>query len=176
MGEGLAGLGAAKEDGVGSLRGAEGELVEADALAAGGGDAGAGSGGEGEGADGHLGDLHEADVVGDLADDDGGLAVLSGHVFDEAGQGDGGAVDLGHVQALEDGGAEGTVGPAGEERVELDQEAGVGVLGLDDLGAGLVSDTASSGFKIDSHVELVVCGLVGVVLWGGGGWGEGRGG
>ena len=86
------------------------------------------------------------------------------------------------MEALEDGGAERRVGTAGEEGVELDQEAGVGVLGLDDLGAGLVSDTASSGFEIDSHV-VIWCG---VGEWwfcwmgvrggeGGGGGGEGRG-
>ena len=155
MGEGGAGLGAAEEDGVGPLGGAEGELVEGEALAAAGEDAGAGGGGESKGADRHLGALHEADVIGDLADDDGDLAVLASHVLREAGKGDGGGVHLGHVKALEDGGTELAVRSAGEEGVELDEKTSVGVLRLDHLGRALVPDAASSGFKVNSHVGIL---------------------
>jgi hypothetical protein len=69
-------LGAANEDHVRASWGAEGELVEGDALTAGGDDAGTGGGGEAEGADAELGALNHADVVGDLGNGGHDLALV----------------------------------------------------------------------------------------------------
>lgn len=68
-------LGATDEDDVGASRGAEGELVEGEALTAGLEDAGAGGGGEAQGADAELGALDEAGVIGDLGDGGHDLAL-----------------------------------------------------------------------------------------------------
>ena len=158
VGEGGPRLGSAEEDGVGALGCAEGELVEGEALTAGGEDALAGGLGEAEGADGHFGDVAEhADVVGDLANDDGGLALLVGHVLGQAVEADGGLVQLGHVQPLDNGSAELGIGTTLKELVQLDQKPSVGVLGLDHLGRALVPDTASASLQIDTHGFLLVC-------------------
>ena len=158
VGEGGPGLGSTEEDGVGALGCAEGELVEGEALTAGGEDALAGGLGEAEGADGHFGDVAEhADVVGDLANDDGGLALLVGHVLGQAVEADGGLVQLGHVQPLDNGSAELGIGTTLKELVQLDQKPSVGVLGLDHLGRALVPDTASASLQIDTHGFLFVC-------------------
>lgn len=152
VGEGLAGLGTAEEDRIGTLGRAEGELVEGDALSTSGEDAFASGLGETEGADRHLGALEHADVVSDLGHNDGNLAVLVLHVLGEAGQTNWGSIGLGLMQPLENGGAELGVSTARKELIELDEKTGVGVLRLDHLGRGLVPDTASAGLKIDSHV------------------------
>ena len=69
-------LGATDEDDVGASRGAEGELVEGQALTAGGENAGAGSGSEAESADAELGALGHASVVGDLGNGGHDLALV----------------------------------------------------------------------------------------------------
>lgn len=88
---------ASEEDGVGAGGGAEGELVEGEALAAGGDDALAGRGGEFEGGDRELGDGRETLVVEDGADGDDGLGAVGVGVaglLDEARDGERRAVDL----------------------------------------------------------------------------------
>lgn len=107
--DGLTGvLGATEEEGVGAGGGAEGELVEGQALAAGLGDPGTGGGGEAQSSDGELGDLKQAVVIGDGANDDDSLAlvrlagVLVGGGRDDAGDGHRGAVDARHEEAAED--------------------------------------------------------------------------
>jgi len=91
-------LRATEKDGVGASRGAEGELVESEALTAGLGDAGAGGGGEAEGADAHLRQLEEADIVGDAGDGGDGLALVGlGGGGLEDGTGDLGERDPGGV-------------------------------------------------------------------------------
>jgi hypothetical protein len=69
-------LGATDEDDVGASRGAEGELVEGQALTAGSENAGTGGGGEAESADAELGALDHAGVVGDLGDGGHDLALV----------------------------------------------------------------------------------------------------
>ena len=69
-------LGATDEDDVGASGGTEGELVEGDALTAGGDDAGTGGSSEAESADGELGALDHADVVGDLGNSGHDLALV----------------------------------------------------------------------------------------------------
>lgn len=101
--EGLTGvLGSAEEEGVATGGGAEGELVEGDGLAAGSGDASAGGGGEAQGSDGQLGDGQETVVVSDGSDDDDGALVLLVQVADNAGDGDGRAVDARHEETAQD--------------------------------------------------------------------------
>ena len=99
----LTGLhGAAKEDGALAKGRAHGQLVEGDALTASLGDAGTGGLGEAQRAYGELWHLVHALVIGDLADDNGDLAVLVRHVLDEPRDRDGRLVAAGHVQALAD--------------------------------------------------------------------------
>jgi hypothetical protein len=154
VGEGGAALRSTEEDGVGSSGGTESELVKSEALSSGGDDASTGGGGESEGADGELRDLKEADIVRDLGYNNSNLAVLLRHVLRKPREGDRGSVNLGLVEPLEDGSAEGRIRPPGKEGVELDQETAVRVGGLHNLHAGLVSYAASSGFKINSHIYL----------------------
>ena len=151
VGKGGTALRSSEKDGVRSSRGTKGELVESDALPACGENSLTGVGGEAEGADTQLGALHHADVVGDLANDDGDLAVLVRHVLRKTVKANGRGVDLGHVQALRDGGAKLGVGTASEELVQLDEETRVGVLRLDDLHRRLVARAAPSCFQIDTH-------------------------
>lgn len=104
-------LGATEGQGVAAGGGAEGELVQGDGLAAGGQDAGAGSGGESQGSDGHLGEGEQAVVIGDGGHgDDDALLALGVDVGNNAGQRDGGAVDLGRKQASQDDLVEAGVG------------------------------------------------------------------
>lgn len=153
VGKGRAALRSTEKDGVRSRRGTEGELVECDALPSGGEDSLAGVGAEAEGADAQLGALHHADVVSYLANDDGDLSILVRHVLRKTVKADWRGVKLGHVQALSDGGAKLGVGTAREELVQLDEEARVGVLRLDDLHRRLVARAAPACFQIDTHCD-----------------------
>lgn len=106
--DGLTGvLGATEEQGVGASGGAEGKLVQGQALAASLGDPGTGGGGEAQSSDGQLGELEQAVVVSDGANDDDGLAlvglarVLVGGRGDDARDGHGRAVDARHEKAAE---------------------------------------------------------------------------
>jgi hypothetical protein len=88
---------ASEEDGVGAGGGAEGELVEGEALAAGGDDALTGRGGEFEGGDRELGDGRETLVVEDGTDGDdrlGAVGVGVAGLLDEARDGERRTVDL----------------------------------------------------------------------------------
>lgn len=134
---------ASEEDGVGAGGGAEGELVEGEALAAGGDDALTGRGGEFEGGDRELGDGRETLVVEDGTDGDdrlGAVGVGVAGLLDEARDGERRAVDLvrawasarviqeqsrivwtnlAHEETPEDDTVELGVGPASEEAVKL---------------------------------------------------------
>ena len=117
--DGLTGvLGATEEEGVGTGRGAHGQLINGQGLTTSGDDAGAGSGGVAEGSDRELGELKETVVVSDGADQDDGLALVSlagvlvGSSGDDLGEGHGRAVDLAHVQTAENSGVELAVGTA----------------------------------------------------------------
>lgn len=153
--KGLTTGGSTQQDGVRSSGCPQGELIKGDALSSRGDDALAGILGEGKGAYAHLGAFEHTNIVGDLANDDGDLAVLVGHVLGETVEAERRGVDLRHVQTLGYGSTEFGVRSAGEEFVQLDEETVVGVLGLDDFHRRLVAATASSGFQVDSHVYLV---------------------
>lgn len=111
-------LGTSQEESVGTSRAALSELVEGEALTAGSSDASTGGGSEAKGSDRELGDLVNTVVIGDSANNDDGLALVclarvlvcsSGH---DSGDGHWGTVDLGHVEASEDGCVELAVGTA----------------------------------------------------------------
>ena len=87
-------LGATDQQGVAAGRGTQSQLVEGQGLATGGDDAAAGGSGESQSGDGHLRDLEEAVVIGDGADDNDGLVLLVADLALDAGQGNGGSVDL----------------------------------------------------------------------------------
>lgn len=96
---------AAEEDRVGARRRAQRELVEREDLAARLEDALARGGGEAEGGDRELGYLEQAHVVRHRADGHDHLRVAVGRVgglFDDAGEGEGRAVDFGEEEAVED--------------------------------------------------------------------------
>jgi len=156
VGEGRTALRPAQQHGVRASGRPKSELVEREALPPGGDDALPGILREGQGAHAHLGTFGHAHVVRDLAHDDGDPTLLLRHVLGQSIKADGGSVDLGHVQTLGHRGAEFRVGTTGEEFVKLDEEARVGVLGLDDLRRGLVSRASSAGFEIDTHGCLIV--------------------
>lgn len=106
--DGLTGvLGAAEEKGVGASGGAESELVQSQGLATSLENPGTGSGGEAQSGDGELGDLKQAVVVGDGANNDDGLALVSlARVLvrsgrDDAGDGHRRTVDARHEKAAE---------------------------------------------------------------------------
>lgn len=117
--DGLTGvLGATEEEGVGTGRGAHGQLIDGQGLTAGSDNAGTGGVGVAEGGNRQLGELQETVVVGDGADQDDGLALVSlagvlvGSGGNDLGERHGGAVDLAHHQAAEDSGVELAVGTA----------------------------------------------------------------
>lgn len=127
--DGLAGvLLAADEHGVGASGRTGGELVEGEALTASSLNAGTSGVGEAEGSNRELGQLKNTVVVGDGADNNnglGGLGSRGGNTTLRLGQVDDardrhrGLVDLGHIQAAEDGLVEAAVRAAGKEAVEL---------------------------------------------------------
>jgi hypothetical protein len=117
--DGLTGvLGATEEEGVGTGRGAHGQLIDGQGLTTSGDNAGAGSVGVAEGSDRELGELKKTVVVSDGADQDDGLALVSlagvlvGSGGNDLGERHGRAVDLAHVQTAEDSGVELAVGTA----------------------------------------------------------------
>jgi hypothetical protein len=117
--DGLTGvLGATEEEGVGTGRGAHGQLIDGQGLTTSGDNAGAGSVGVAEGSDRELGELKKTVVVSDGADQDDGLAlvglgrVLVGSSGNNLGQRHGRTVDLAHVQTAEDSGVKLAVGTA----------------------------------------------------------------
>jgi hypothetical protein len=94
-------LGAAEQHGVGALGGAEGKLIEGDALTASLDDSGAGSLSEAKGSDLQAGQLQLAGVVGDGTNNNGSLVLLALKVSRQARDRDGGIVDLGLSQSLD---------------------------------------------------------------------------
>ena len=119
--DGLTGvLGATEDQGVAAGGGTQSKLVQGDGLTAGGDDAGTGGGGESQGSDGDLGEGQQTVVVGDGADNnDGALLTLLVDVGNNAAQGDGRTVDLGHEQAAQDDLVEGRIGTTWRRKLWL---------------------------------------------------------
>lgn len=106
-------LGTTEDQGVAASGGTESKLVQSNGLTTSGDDASAGGGGETQSSDGHLGDGEKTVVISNGADDnDGALLAFGVDVGNNAGQGDGGPVDLGHEKSTENNLVEGGVGTA----------------------------------------------------------------
>ena len=130
--DGLTGvLGATEEEGVGTGRGAHGQLIDGQGLTTSGDNAGAGSVGVAEGGNRELGELKETVVVSDGADQDDGLALVSlsgvlvGSSGNDLGERHGRAVDLAHHQATEDSGVELAVGTAFAQKMSALRSSGI---------------------------------------------------
>jgi len=121
-------LGAAEENGVGSLGSKQGELVKGQALTASSSDPGTGSVREAEGADPELGGGDETRIVGDSSDKNGDLVLLALHVAHNAGNAHRGPVDARHEQTLQHHAVERAGGTAIQEPVNLDQKGQVNVV------------------------------------------------
>ena len=113
------------------------------------GDAGASRLREAESSNGDLGSLEVTSVIGNGTNNNGDiLLVLAGHKLSEAGDRDGRSVDTGHGQTLENDGVEGGLSAAGQELVELDSEAEIGIL-ADGVLTNVLADVL--GAEIDTH-------------------------
>jgi hypothetical protein len=119
--EGLAGTTRTLEENGGGTSGAlKSKLVEGQDAAAGLNDASAGSLGDAESGNVQLGDLQKSGVVGDGANDNGDvLSILSLEVLGDLAKRDGGSVDTGHTESLEDNLVEVGLSSAGQELVQL---------------------------------------------------------
>jgi len=140
------------ENGVLSLGGFESQLIEGHDFASGLEDALAGVRGDVHGAERQLGKLVNAQVVGDGADNHGGLVVTAGflHHARDAGDRHGWPVHAAHIKTFQDDLVELGVGSAGQETVELDQEAQVDILAFRLRSAGLPHVLVTD---VDSHLD-----------------------
>lgn len=105
-------LGSTEDQGVAAGRSTESKLIQGDGLTTGSDNAGTGGGSEAEGGNGGLGEGQETVVIGDGADDDDGALLLLADVGNNAGEGNGRAVDLGHEKSSENNLVEGGIGSA----------------------------------------------------------------
>lgn len=104
-------LGATEDQGVATSGGTKSKLVQSDSFATSGHNAGTGGGGEAESRNSNLGAGEKTVVVSNGADDDdGALLALLVDVGNDARQGNGRTVDLGHEESAEDNLVEGRVG------------------------------------------------------------------
>jgi len=140
------------QDGVLSLGGLEGQLVEGENLTTGLEDAFASARGHVHGAERQLGDLVQTKIVGDRANDHGGLAIAAWllHHARDASDGHGWSVHAAHIKTFQDDLVELGVGSAGQETVELDQEAQVDILAFRLRSAGLPHVLVTD---VDSHLD-----------------------
>lgn len=152
----LAILGSTKKYRIRSSRSTKCELVKSKTLSSSRKDALACIFGKGKCTYSELRDLQHTNIVGDLSNNDGNLAILVLHVLGKTVKSNGRMVDLGHVKTLHNGSTKVGIRTTGKELVQLDEKTSVGVCGLDDLGGGLVSGTATTCFQINSHVVAVL--------------------
>lgn len=95
-----------QQDGVGTGRRTESELIKSDSLTTRLENALLGGTGEAKGGNGQLGDFQEANIVGNSSNDYDDLGVTFGGIrglLDNAGERDGRAIDLGEEESVEDG-------------------------------------------------------------------------
>jgi len=141
---------ALQQDGVGTSRCPQSELVKGDSLSAGVEDAFLCSASEPESSNGEFGDNLETDVVchGSNGDNDflGGFPALD--FLDDTGKRDGGSVDLGEEKTAEDDLVEFGISPTSEEAVKLDEEKEVRILALGRCAVALFDVMVSN---IDTH-------------------------
>jgi len=142
------------QDGVLSLGGLEGQLVEGENLTTGLEDAFAGARGHVHSAERQLGDLVQTKIVGDGANNHGGLTIAAWllHHARDASDGHGWSVHAAHIKTFQDDLVELGVGSAGQETVELDQQAQVDVLALGLRTTGLPHVLVTD---VDSHSHVL---------------------
>lgn len=134
-----------QQPGVGSGGGDLSELIEGEALTAGGQDSSSGGLRESEGADSHLGDDDESLVVEDGADEaHDSVGLVGAGELHQSTDRHGELADSGLVQPLEHDAVEGGVSSSGQESIKLDQKLHVDVLGL---GVSEVSLLCSASFR-----------------------------
>jgi len=143
------------QDGVLSLGGLEGQLVEGENFTTGLENAFAGARGHVHGAERQLGDLVQTKIVGDRANDDGGLAIAAWllHHARDASDGHGWSVHAAHIKTFQDNLVELGVGSAGQKAVQLDQQAQVDILALRLRSAGLSHVLVTD---VDSHFDVII--------------------
>jgi len=129
-------LGTAKNQGVGTGRGTQSQLVKGDGLTTSGDDASAGGSGETQSSNGELRHGQETVVVGNGANDNNGSLVIGSGVRNNSAERNGGTVDLGHKEAAQDNLVEIGVGTARQEAVQLHQELEVDIVALRGLAMG----------------------------------------
>lgn len=112
--QGFSALGASDQDGVLSLGGSQGQLVEGEALTTGGQDALSSGFGEAQGADLHLGEFEDTFVVQDLGDDH--LDLVGVHL-DQAREGQGVSLDSRLLETLEHDSVELGISSSGQEAI-----------------------------------------------------------
>lgn len=141
-------LGSTQDQSVAASGGAQSKLIQSDGLAASLDDASTSSSGESQSGNVDLGEGQQAVVIGDGAhNDDGTLLALLVDVTHDAGQGDRGAVDLGHKKASEDDLVEAGIRAARQEAVQLHQELEVDIVTLGILAVSALDVVA---VKIDT--------------------------
>lgn len=151
----LTGFRSSKEDGIGSLWSAEGELIKGEAFSSGSGNALASVFGEGKCADSHLWDFGHTNIIRYFSNKNCNLFLLVGHVLRQSVKSHWWLVGLTHVQTLKDGGAKLRFCSACQELVQFDQKTVVRIRGLDLLHGGAVPHAATSSFDINTHVDLL---------------------
>jgi len=149
------GLASAEDNGVLSLRGEEGKLVESKAFAAGLDNLCTSTFGELECADGQLRAVQETDIVGHGGDNDSGLGLGTLHVSCQTRDGERRSVDARHVQTFQDNLVDLGVGTTCKETVQLHKKFEVNVLGQRSRTV-LVTDIAATCDEINTHVEETV--------------------
>jgi len=147
------------QDGVLSLGGLKGQLIEGQDLASGLENAFAGAGGHVHGAERQLGHLVQTKIVGDRANDHGGLSITAGllHHAGDAGNRHGWPVDAAHIKTLENDLVELGFGSTGQEPVELDEQTKVDILALGLRTTGLPHILVTD---VDSHFDFTLCHLI----------------
>jgi len=143
------------EDGVLSLGGLEGQLVEGHDLTAGLEDAFAGARRHVHRAQRKLRDFVQTKIVRHRADDDRGLTVTAWllHHAGDSGDRHGRSVDAAHVQTLQDDLVELGFGPTGQEPVEFDQQTQVDILAFGLRPPGLPHVLVTD---VDSHFDVIL--------------------
>lgn len=138
-----------EQQSVGASGSTQGKLVEGENLTASLLNSCTGGGSEAKRGDGQLGDSQQTVVVCDSSNNDDGLSLLGlVQVGDDARQGDGGTVDLGHEQSAKDDLVEVGVGTTSKESVQLHQELKVDVFALGRLA---VCAAHMMTIQVDTH-------------------------
>lgn len=155
-------LGSTEDQGVASGRSTESKLVQGDGLTTSSDNAGTGGGSEAEGGNGGLGEGQETVVIGDGADDDDGALLLLAKVGNNAREGNGRAVDLGHEKSSENNLVESGIGSAwlSQKNVSRSMQP-ARKLSCHNLGFQLTSQEA---VQLDQELQVDIVALGGLAV------------